>query len=150
MRQALELALEALEGFYEYGYDRRECFEHITAIKEALAQPEQEGGVCGRCGGWVSDPVITQPEQEPVAWVCYGSSDSEMHDIDFEQKDVDALPVGTMLYTTPPQRSWVGLTDEEIAELHYEIKVQLMGAYKTEDIYRAIEAKLKEKNNGNS
>ena len=43
-------------------------------------------------------------------------------------------------------RPWVGLTDEEITELHHEIKVRLMGAYKTEDIYRAIEAKLKEKN----
>jgi hypothetical protein len=44
------------------------------------------------------------------------------------------------------QRTWVGLTDEEITELHHEIKVRLMGTYKTEDIYRAIEAKLKEKN----
>jgi hypothetical protein len=44
------------------------------------------------------------------------------------------------------KREWVGLTDEEITELHHEIKVQLMGTYKTEDIYRAIEAKLKEKN----
>jgi hypothetical protein len=44
------------------------------------------------------------------------------------------------------KRTWVGLTDEEITELHHEIKVQLMGTYKTEDIYRAIEAKLKEKN----
>ena len=43
-------------------------------------------------------------------------------------------------------RTWTGLTDEEIAELHHEIKVQLMGTYKTEDIYRAIEAKLKERN----
>ena len=43
-------------------------------------------------------------------------------------------------------RPWVGLTDEEIVELHHKIKVQLMGTYKTEDIYRAIEAKLKEKN----
>jgi hypothetical protein len=49
-------------------------------------------------------------------------------------------------YTHPPQRTWVGLTDEEITELHHEIKVRLMGTYKTEDIYRAIEAKLKEKN----
>jgi hypothetical protein len=46
----------------------------------------------------------------------------------------------------PPQREWVGLTDEEIASLHYKLKVQLMGAYKTEDIYRAIEDKLKDKN----
>jgi len=45
-------------------------------------------------------------------------------------------------------RAWVGLTDEEIADVHHEIKVKGMGAYKTEDIYRAIEAKLKEKNNG--
>ena len=45
------------------------------------------------------------------------------------------------------KKPWVGLTDEEITELHHEIKVRLMGTYKTEDIYRAIEAKLKEKNN---
>ena len=44
------------------------------------------------------------------------------------------------------QKKWVGLTDEEITELHHEIKVRLMGTYKTEDIYRAIEAKLKDKN----
>jgi hypothetical protein len=44
------------------------------------------------------------------------------------------------------QREWQGLTDEEIADMHHEIKVKGMGAYKTEDIYRAIEAKLKEKN----
>ena len=41
---------------------------------------------------------------------------------------------------------WAGLTDEEIADMHHEIKVKGMGAYKTEDIYRAIEARLKEKN----
>jgi hypothetical protein len=41
---------------------------------------------------------------------------------------------------------WVGLTDEEIAEMHHEIKIKGMGAYKTEDIYRAIEQALKEKN----
>ena len=47
-----------------------------------------------------------------------------------------------------PKREWQSLTDEEITELHHEIKVRLMGTYKTEDIYRAIEAKLKEKNGG--
>ena len=69
--------------------------------------------------------------------------DEELH---FDEQSVGEIHVP--LYTTPPQRTWVGLTDEEITELHYEIKVRLMGAYKTEDIYRAIEAKLKEKNNG--
>jgi hypothetical protein len=81
--------------------------------------------------------------QEPVAWV---------QDVEFEQSPEFAFSwVKTKLhdkplYTTPPQRTWVDLTDEEIAELHHEIKVRLMGTYKTEDIYRAIEAKLKELN----
>lgn len=44
------------------------------------------------------------------------------------------------------QKDWKGLTDEEISEMHNEIKVRLMGTYKTEDIYRVIESKLKEKN----
>ena len=39
-----------------------------------------------------------------------------------------------------PQRSWVGLTDEEIWELMYRNVLEA-------DLCRAIEAKLKEKNN---
>jgi len=45
-----------------------------------------------------------------------------------------------------PSREWVGLTDEEIAKLHYATKAQFMGTFKIEDIYHAIETKLKEKN----
>jgi hypothetical protein len=41
--------------------------------------------------------------QEPVAWVCCGSG--EKHDIDFYEDDVNALPVGTMLYTHQLQRT---------------------------------------------
>lgn len=42
--------------------------------------------------------------------------------------------------------AWVGLTDDEIEKIHYDIKCKGMGAYSTNDIYRVIEAKLKEKN----
>ena len=42
-------------------------------------------------------------------------------------------------------RPWVGLTDEEIAEL----RLKTLDAVATNhEVYRAIEAKLKEKNNG--
>ena len=92
------------------------------------------------------------PEQEPVAWIsatellvmrgnALGGAKDWRVNLGLEPEEGD---VG--LYTTPPQRTWVGLTEEEITELHHEIKVRLMGTYKTEDIYRAIEAKLKEKN----
>ena len=151
--EALQMCLEYIEtDAHERKYVRH-------AIKEALAQPEQE----------------------PVAWVCYGSSDSEMHDIDFEQKDVDALLVGTMLYTTPPQpkepeqeeylskayrlanelrchlaiapapqRTWVGLTDEEIWKAVSRIGTSDsdVNPYAKLADARAIEAKLKEKNSG--
>jgi len=42
-------------------------------------------------------------------------------------------------YTTPTQRTWVGLTDEELAELS-------ASGLAWWDLWRAIEAKLKEKN----
>ena len=44
------------------------------------------------------------------------------------------------------KKPWVGLTDEEIDELHNEIKVRLMGTFNTKDIYKALEAKLEDKN----
>ena len=47
--EALKLALEALENA-EYGdYDKKELNEAITAIKEALAQPDPRN-FCSRCG----------------------------------------------------------------------------------------------------
>jgi hypothetical protein len=56
----------------------------------------------------------------------------------------DDLPVGTKLYATPPQRTWVGLTDEEIKEIHNEWRHKVCStAWGYE---QAIEAKLKEKN----
>jgi hypothetical protein len=44
------------------------------------------------------------------------------------------------------KKKWVGLTDEEIDSMHHEIKVKFMGSYNNKEIYRALEAKLKEKN----
>ncbi len=75
-----------------------------------------------------------QLEQEPVAWVAY--ENGEKHGIDFYEDEIAELPVGTLLYTAPPQREWVGLTDEE--KEHYR-RLGLVGV-------EIIEAKLKEKN----
>jgi hypothetical protein len=74
--------------------------------------------------------------QEPVAWI---TPDGEGFRIRFSPP-TNEVPLGwDALYTTPPQRPWVGLTDEEIADC-LDMSIQ-----KT---CRAIEAKLKEKNNG--
>ena len=54
--------------------------------------------------------------------------------------DVEPLP----LYTHPPQRTWVGLTNNELQPIADEYRI-LFGSW-VEDFARAIEAKLKEKN----
>ena len=58
--------------------------------------------------------------------------------------DVEPLP----LYTTPPQRTWVGLTDEEIKEFDtwHDNREEEVGWCNPSEIVAYIEAKLKEKN----
>ena len=84
--------------------------------------------------------ALAQPEQEPVAWVsedvCKGQYiDGRPRKIWWECEK----GVGTAFYTTPPQRTWVGLTDEERSEL-----VTLHHGWNKYG--QAIEAKLKDKN----
>ncbi len=104
-------------------------------------------------------------QQEPVAWIIEyevraggtnrGSSlkkfDYVWHKCSFvsEDKDgeLDAITwrnrKETPLYTSPPaQRTWVGLTDEEVTDIWAESSPY----YHEDDFARAIEAKLKEKN----
>ena len=59
-----------------------------------------------------------------------------------------ALPDGEELRIVPPKREWVGLTDEEIHEMIMGMRSRNMGVVMTEEIFREVEAKLKEKNGG--
>jgi hypothetical protein len=100
LRQAAQQALEALEYYEHRGIDW--CYadkEAITALRTAIEQAEK---------------------QEPVAWVCYGFGGEGKHSIDFYQAEIDEIPVGTLLYTHPPQRK--PLTDEEVIE-HFQTQV---------------------------
>ena len=48
--------------------------------------------------------------------------------------------------TAPPQRPWVGLTPEELNMIGDSMRT--WNSWSITDVYTAIEAKLKEKNNG--
>ena len=152
MRQTLELALEALEDYVEeYGPHEKDSgvAYAITAMKELLAQPERSMKVEGplhvvcQC-----DKCKAQPEQEPVAWVVeseeYNAEGERpiLREIDYYNQVIDQFPAGTKLYTTPPQRTWIGLTDEEIVGCATGLIVGGM------EFAKAIETKLKDKNNG--
>jgi hypothetical protein len=104
--------------------------------KKAAAQAKVEGPIHVVCQ---CDKCKAQPAQEPVATVqC-------IHGITIGYLEI-MQPVGTKLYTTPPQRPWVGLTDEEIDDIdeaNWEEDHKVWGIH---EFARAVEAKLKEKN----
>ena len=83
-------------------------------------------------------------EQEHVATVTSETG----ADITMSWWHEPALPIGTKLYTHPPQRTWQGLTDEEIIDVIHPLVMADMPDQATDyEIAKAIEAKLKEKNN---
>ena len=94
--EALKLALEALEADpleMVADVDGHMVFlkdKAITAIKEALAQPKQE----------------------PLAWISTGTARMIHWTADKPAYGDDWVP----LYTTPPQRTWAGLTLDDIPD----------------------------------
>ena len=61
-------------------------------------------------------------------------------------REVTDGSAGVSLYTTPPQRTWVGLTDEEIADCAEKMEASDPTDSFWREFFRGIEAKLKEKN----
>ena len=145
MRQALELALEALNTTESdcgsRAWEREQ--EAITAIKEVLAQPEQKFDTHS-VPGKSRNTHSRQPEQNPVAVVVSTSRTDDGFRAVVETGD-ELLDLDTLLYTTPPQRTWVGLTDKEIDELWMSHHDDFGNALSATGYERAIEAKLKEK-----
>ena len=125
--EALKLALEALEeawyhvGTFQPTEKAIDLYDEArTAIKEALAQTQEP------VGQLLEDAF----GRGQVMWFNKPKDES-------------------MLYTTPPQRTWVGLTDEDIWEAYMESPVELDCS--TDELYalsRTVEAKLRIKNNG--
>lgn len=100
------------------------------------------------------------PEPEPVAYDFqkalfrayhlgqryWADADSESYSAnkraDKHRQDFDALCEEVISYTAPPQREWQGLTDMEI------VGIATLNQGSDFSFARAIEAKLREKNNG--
>ena len=126
-RQAAQQALEALEGELWKMLDKPEDEQYrvryaylltvITALRTALA---------------------AQPEQEPVAW---NAGNPPMWP---QQKEGETFSVA---HTAPPQREWVGLTDEEMSDIVADIDVDFGDLlWKVVCLTKIIEATLKERN----
>ena len=100
------------------------------AALDLLSEDDRNADKCIRIlAEWVA---LAEPEQEPVGTFSKFS--------DGVWKEVTASSPGIFLYTAPPRREWVGLTDEEISAVDWKSNETL------HDFSRAIEAKLREKN----
>ena len=133
LREAAQMALEAMEQVQEADtagatpkmvMEARKLYEPtITALRAALAQPEQE----------------------PVAWL-YRTNNTWEH-VSFVEPPDDAYDEGSLrpVYTAPPQRGWQGLTDEEIRQTDHHM-VEGAYHYSFKQGAQWAEAKLKEKN----
>ena len=101
----------------------------------AICEADLDYLACSNCGGnEFHKEALAQPEQEPVATVqC-------IHGITIGYLEI-MQPVGTKLYTAPPQRPWVGLTNEDFSAINQSCFTKLQAAASAESI-------LKEKNNG--
>jgi hypothetical protein len=89
------------------------------------------------------EAALAQPAQEPVAWWIVSKTTGKKSVISQPNEWPDIYWEKHPLYTTPPQRIWVGLTEEEMKRTCYEVF-----SYDPYTVARAIEAKLREKNMG--
>ena len=144
-RKALEDLIEAVEAAINAGDWKVDgaCDPTLVLIraKESLAQPDQdEVDIRSRLYQRIHEleTQLAQPEQEPVAW--------EQFYPDIGKPQLTHPPQG--IYYTPPQRTWVGLTDEEIEafDTWHDNREEEVGWCNPSEIVAYIEAKLKEKN----
>ena len=116
--EALKLALEAIEFVHDTGdtqtFDMCYAKPALAAIKKALAHPEQEP-----VGQLLEDAF----GRGQVMWFNKPKDES-------------------MLYTTPPQRTWVDLTRAQFAEILCDDRWQ----GRPELMLLQAQSKLKEKN----
>ena len=109
----------------------------IERLRERLASPVKES--------------LTTEQAETVAWRTFdgeGGYDYRTYDYNENYRGEYIRRNGTKyanwvepLYTAPQPRQWVGLTDEEIDQA-----VKSCNTTDTYKYFRAVEAKLKEKN----
>jgi hypothetical protein len=104
--------------------------------------------------------VAEAEKQEPVAWSVTWNNDSQKHQVTFNTQDeamlwsARNLKIGVIkpLYTTPPRKEWVGLTEDDIVDLYCQVGDEtewaIGGLKDAMPFANLVEAKLKEKNNG--
>lgn len=164
LRQAAQQALEALEGWEHCDewvwpvsaleQSKRNTTESLATLRAALGEqqaepvawnkgvlpmyPTQKDGETFAVSYYADLP---QQQAEPVAYLCENAVGHKY----FRWKKPSSTYKPIALYTTPPQRPWVGLTVTTILNMMPSaIPAEYDGPLM--EFARAIEAKLEKKN----
>jgi len=125
-REAMQMALEALEDANDVARmefsDENYYSEAINALRQAL-----------------------ETEQEPVAW-RYKYPDGFWRFSNGERVNGSDPIKSQALYTSPPKREWVGLTDDDVSYFRYQ--ATFCDEFDAAFMAELIEKDLKEKNHG--
>jgi hypothetical protein len=158
-RDATDAMLKAMDECSTEGYDERLYAGHAASVYMAAwdaqqPQPERYITDAMKVRQAVSQALLDevyaeeleQPEAKqsgtitisvPVAYLCENATGYKY----FRWKKPSSVYKPIPLYTAPPQRTWVGLTDEEQQQAYEQWQNDGWGVF-----YSAIEAKLKDKN----
>ena len=141
MKQALEaLEIEDSACRHEKEMTPEHIASSITVLRQAIEQAEQQTHTDHPMRHWdrTCPACVAEAEkQEPVAWMTNSEQDVTAEFLfSHVQTPMHKIP----LYTAPPKREWVRLTDEEEIELDEKYGDDI-NAY-----IDARDAKLKEKN----
>ena len=137
LRAAAQAAYRAMVAMELSDGSKREWDAAVAGLREALAEPA------------IKESLTVA---EPIAWlVTYGNFTHVEYTkpnmvVDTYYQPLYTSPLAEqkpMLEMNPEKREWVGLTDEEVTEIRLKMFDVVATNY---EAYRAIEAKLREKN----
>jgi hypothetical protein len=132
-REAMQMALDMLNEIADDVYCDQKLEGVITALRQALEEKQEPFEYWNAVEGWVKIDEVCEHFDAVGCGTIYKSAGEGR----------------TPLYTTPPKKEWVGLTDGEIQDLSYlsqKIDEGNAAWFDRWGFARAIEAKLKEKN----
>ena len=160
IKEALAQPEQETQAYREAAQLAKWLFKKHYAQEEHYASGRVVWGLCDTTAGVISqiDNMVCklvlpkEPEQEPVAWQAEVLIQGVWSPVGNPQRDksraerlaaIPSIPKECQrvieLYTTPPQRTWIDLTEDEVTEIVGSSDYRY-------DVARAAEAKSKEKN----
>jgi len=135
-REAIEEAIEVLEDasaemLMETG-DKNYYIEAIAVLRQALVDADDTS----------QERVdeIVKDEHEPVAW----ANSFDLQNFDMKVRTGPDLHHTVPLYTAPPKKEWVGLTDDDV--IYFRYQATFCDEFDAAFMAELIEKDLREKN----